>query len=33
LLEYLKVLGNPEFEARLQPIKAKPWHPGPKCQA
>jgi hypothetical protein len=33
LLEYLKVLGDPEFEARLQPIKAKPWHPGPKCQA
>ncbi|WP_332820925.1 di-heme-cytochrome C peroxidase [Pseudomonas sp.] len=33
LLEYLKVLGNPEFEARLQPIKAKPWNPGPKCQA
>ena len=32
LVEYLKVLGNPEFERRLVPADP-PWTPGPKCPA
>lgn len=31
LVEYLKVLGNPELEARLTHIEPKPWTPGPAC--
>ncbi|OVZ27013.1 hypothetical protein CDO47_20975, partial [Pseudomonas aeruginosa] len=33
LVEYLKVLGNPEFERRLVPAQTPPWTPGPKCPA
>lgn len=33
LVEYLKVLGNPEFERRLAPAQTPPWTPGPKCPA
>jgi len=33
LIEYLKVLGDAEFEKRLEPVKARPWSPGPKCQS
>ena len=32
LIEYLKVLGNPDLQAQLQPVQAKPWTPGPACQ-
>ena len=32
LIEYLKVLGNPDLQAQLQPLPAKPWTPGPACQ-
>lgn len=32
LIEYLKVLGNPELEQQLQPVVAKEWTPGPSCQ-
>ncbi|UTW07567.1 c-type cytochrome [Pseudomonas benzenivorans] len=32
LIEYLKVLGNSAVEKQLEPIKAKPWSPGPECQ-
>ena len=32
LIEYLKVLGNSELEQQLQPVKAKPWSPGPECR-
>lgn len=32
LIEYLKVLGNPQLEQQLQPIPAKAWSPGPACQ-
>ena len=31
LIEYLKVLGNPELEQQLQPVVAKEWTPGPSC--
>ncbi|UVE19516.1 cytochrome c [Pseudomonas sp. LS44] len=31
LVEYLKTLGNPQLEAQLTPITAKPWTPGPNC--
>ncbi|MCY1286813.1 hypothetical protein D9M70_357920 [compost metagenome] len=31
LIEYLKVLGNAELEARLTPIEPRPWTPGPTC--
>ncbi|SDI24842.1 hypothetical protein SAMN05216603_12822 [Pseudomonas benzenivorans] len=31
LIEYLKVLGDSNLEAQLQPIKAAPWTPGLKC--
>ena len=33
LVEYLKVLGSPEFERRLVPAQTPPWTPGPKCSA
>ena len=33
LIEYLKVLGNAELDKRLEPVKAQPWQPGPKCQS
>lgn len=33
LIEYLKVLGDSRLEQKLQPIKAKPWTPGPKCES
>lgn len=32
LIEYLKVLGNPQLEQQLQPVEAKAWAPGPACQ-
>ncbi len=32
LIEYLKVLGNQPLEDRLEPVKARPWNPGPECQ-
>lgn len=32
LIEYLKVLGNPDMEARLSEVPARPWTPGPSCQ-
>lgn len=32
LIEYLKVLGNPELEAGLTPVEPRPWTPGPKCE-
>ncbi len=32
LIEYLKVLGNPALESRLQPVTPAPWNPGPSCQ-
>ncbi|MFZ5960540.1 di-heme-cytochrome C peroxidase [Pseudomonas knackmussii] len=31
LVEYLKVLGNPDYESRLTDEKTQPWTPGPKC--
>ncbi|CAD5110384.1 c-type cytochrome [Zestomonas carbonaria] len=31
LIEYLKVLGNAELEARLTPVEPRPWTPGPLC--
>ncbi|MNO85192.1 hypothetical protein D3C76_765570 [compost metagenome] len=32
LVEYLKVLGNPDYETRLQDVPTQPWRPGPKCE-
>lgn len=32
LVEYLKVLGNPDYESRLTDEPTPPWTPGPKCQ-
>ncbi|MBO3275496.1 di-heme-cytochrome C peroxidase [Pseudomonas schmalbachii] len=32
LVEYLKVLGNPDYESRLQDVPTQPWRPGPKCE-
>ncbi|GIZ11745.1 di-heme-cytochrome C peroxidase [Pseudomonas sp. NCCP-436] len=32
LIEYLKVLGNPEMEGRLSEVPVKPWTPGPSCE-
>lgn len=32
LIEYLKVLGNPEMEGRLSVVPVKPWTPGPNCE-
>jgi len=31
LVEYLKVLGDPQMEARLSEITPRPWTPGPRC--
>lgn len=32
LIEYLKVLGNTELEARLSDVPVRPWTPGPNCE-
>ncbi|MCY1432981.1 hypothetical protein D9M71_489990 [compost metagenome] len=32
LVEYLKVLGNPDYESRLQDVPTQPWRSGPKCE-
>ncbi|MNQ56414.1 hypothetical protein D3C85_705350 [compost metagenome] len=32
LIEYLKVLGNPQLEGRLTQVEARPWTPGPACE-
>ena len=33
LVEYLKVLGNAEYENQLDPnVPTPPWTPGPKCE-
>jgi len=31
LVEYLKVLGDPRFEPRLEELPARPHNPGPRC--
>ncbi|SEK91685.1 hypothetical protein SAMN05216214_106120 [Atopomonas hussainii] len=33
LIEYLKVLGHSDLEQQLTPVPAKPWTPGPDCDA
>ncbi|MCY1215718.1 hypothetical protein D9M69_168650 [compost metagenome] len=32
LIEYLKVLGNPDLEGQLSPVEPRPWTPGPSCE-
>lgn len=32
LIEYLKVLGNPQLEGQLTQVEARPWTPGPACE-
>ena len=32
LIEYLKVMGDPQLESQLQPVEGKPWSAGPNCQ-
>ncbi|MCY1353535.1 hypothetical protein D9M69_398780 [compost metagenome] len=32
LIEYLKVLGNPQLEGQLSQVEARPWTPGPACE-